>query len=1314
MNKSNEETQPLPVKPRRKRRWRRFFLWTGLLLFVFLLFLLFPGSRMIVSWQLGEWLAREGMAGEFRVEGDAIRGLRVEDLSAQGPGRVLKARRVGFSYRPWELWTGKIRTVFLEEVEVAWDLAVASPGRGKKALGDERERQAPDFKGLVDTVGRWLTPADVKAGVKRFELRKGEQVLADLGGFTLDSEAGLGGMKLRWENLSAMGVALPPQEIEIRLAKGAVFLSGFVLESQLAEIGEMEVTFPRESAIEVNGKLLLAGGEIALAWSDAGEASVTLEAGVVDLRKLALWAEDLARTLQGKDAKELMPSLPPGVAVATALDLSVTGMNRKPEQWLAQTTLRLEAGTEPEDLLPLEIVAGWEEGRADLRLRRPGLAEDLFNGDGTWDGEAKSAAFSLRLRMDEPVSEARLWLGRLAPQITLPILPEGRLEIDATGDIGGAGLSSTRLVALWHGLSTDDGVPFPVELRVDRETAVEPWHIQVTATKEAQRIVSIDATFSETSKRYVGRVDVKGLAPSWFGSFLPQQRDALGHVSSLSFEASGAGDMVAERHEGVLESFTLDVPWSKGPPLQVAGDASWNWPEEAALRATVKDPAGPERPGALRVSLEKKQRSGPWAFSVGLDDKGNTVATVDGSIDERSLVYEVDLSVDGLDPMLAARFAPEETPLAAFGKIALVASGRGDIKQQQHQGKFQLKGASYQPPDMALIKAEAEGTYQWPERVAVARMSLTNDKSAALLDGLVYEPGRITVGDARLRHVGVELSRLTASVPLPTTEMDWRQLLDTDQALRLQLVNTGTDLAVLPTLLPIPALRGLSGKLTADFRLDGTARAPVLGGFVEITNLLYAAVGELPSSSLRLDLGSKDKRLEMSGQWQPRGYPPITWQAAMPFRPGDWARRPEVLANEPLSGSIEAKNWDISLFRPFVPGLKTLEGKLDISLKPGGTVGKPTMQGGLTLTNGGLAFPTRGMPEPKDISIKLVWRGDVVAIEQFKATASGGTLSVGGDIRFRDITKPQLNINLQGRQMLAFRDDSMILRADLDLTLRGPFDAAVLQGEIGIVDSLFFRDMELITVSLPGGAPAPPSLPAGPTRKAGPAVMPVPVPISNWPLDLVVTMKTPFLVRGNLATADIKGSVTIKGTAGRPILDGSFKASTASAKLPLSTLTIPKAKLIFRPDAGLDPFVEVSAFSRVSGYELRLFVEGPLSAPQTYLSSDPPLPESEIMSMLATGVSTDGLQNGDVAMSKLLLLAIDTLERAPAGSYRARLGRLLSGLDNFDLRAGETDPFTGRRMNSATLQLSSKFFITGAMDENNNTRGLLLYVLRFK
>ena len=129
---------------------------------------------------------------------------------------------------------------------------------------------------------------------------------------------------------------------------------------------------------------------------------------------------------------------------------------------------------------------------------------------------------------------------------------------------------------------------------------------------------------------------------------------------------------------------------------------------------------------------------------------------------------------------------------------------------------------------------------------------------------------------------------------------------------------------------------------------------------------------------------------------------------------------------------------------------------------------------------------------------------------------------------------------------------------------------------------------------------------------------------------------------------------------------------------------------------------------------MNITIYGPASSPQHILSSSPPLPENEIFFLLATGSTSENLADSSTATGKAYQLLLDSWLRSSPGKLKT-LKTLVSNLNQkVNINLGSTDPFTGKTFNSATVKVHDRWYFVASIDLENNTRGLVLYSIRFK
>jgi len=214
-------------------------------------------------------------------------------------------------------------------------------------------------------------------------------------------------------------------------------------------------------------------------------------------------------------------------------------------------------------------------------------------------------------------------------------------------------------------------------------------------------------------------------------------------------------------------------------------------------------------------------------------------------------------------------------------------------------------------------------------------------------------------------------------------------------------------------------------------------------------------------------------------------------------------------------------------------------------------------------------------------------------------------------------------------------------------------------------------------------------------------------PLRDWKFDLTIKSKDPFLIRGNLATGRAIIDMTMTGTGLHPQLQGQVRLENFDATLPFSTLSINLGFVYFTPDDPLNPRLELQGTSLVRDYTIHVYVYGTANAPQAVFSSEPPLPQEEIISLLATGTTREELSSGNVLASRAGLLLLKQLYRKIFKKGAGPEREDNSFFNRLDVEFGNTDPRTGEQTATARYKVSDHVVLIGDLGTQGGFRGLV-------
>jgi len=410
----------------------------------------------------------------------------------------------------------------------------------------------------------------------------------------------------------------------------------------------------------------------------------------------------------------------------------------------------------------------------------------------------------------------------------------------------------------------------------------------------------------------------------------------------------------------------------------------------------------------------------------------------------------------------------------------------------------------------------------------------------------------------------------------------------------------------------------------------------------------------------------------------------------------------------PFTFSAKLPPSPAGLFAPFIPNVRLLEGRLSVDASATGSLEKPVFHGGIALDLPAIRFQDADLPGINHLLADLRFTGTELTFYRFTGDVAGGPFSVTGRLRLDNLTDPLFDLRLQSQGTLLVRNDTLTLRADSDLRIAGPINQAQVSGKIGITKSRFFREIEILPIGLPG-RPAP-------KMASGSFDLSLTTPpFRNWSYDVAITTIEPFAVKGNLANGSIEGNLHLGGTGLAPTLDGTAYIENFVASLPFSRLTVDHGTLYFSSNTEpLNPRLDIHGSSRIRDYNVNVYLYGTASEPQTLFTSEPSLPQEDVIALLATGATTrDFAQNNQVLAGRAAALLARDLYRKLFPKRNAPANER-NPLDHFSLDVGAVDPRTGKQELMGRLKLSNEYQFSAGVDMQGDVRMQLQYLIKFQ
>jgi translocation and assembly module TamB len=376
-----------------------------------------------------------------------------------------------------------------------------------------------------------------------------------------------------------------------------------------------------------------------------------------------------------------------------------------------------------------------------------------------------------------------------------------------------------------------------------------------------------------------------------------------------------------------------------------------------------------------------------------------------------------------------------------------------------------------------------------------------------------------------------------------------------------------------------------------------------------------------------------------------------------------------------LSGSI-----NLRLLVGFFPGLEA-NGAAMVNAAISGTISRPRITGRSSVSDASghyEDFPT-GLSH---VTGEFLFDTDRLIFDNVTAEAGGGKISLSGSVNYGTGELEYL-VNVAAPRLLIRYPEGMSWLAGGNLQLSGTASAGVLSGNVQVERMLLGAKMDLATFFASSSETSRGSSTSSPFLR-------------NLQFDISGTTTPSARLEWASAHVEIDGDVRLRGTWDRPLLLGHIHLLSGEMVFRGNNYRVTRGDINFSNPFRLDPVLNVEATSQISQYEVTIDFTGPASRLTLSYRSDPPLPDSDIVALLALGTpgeesalrsSTSGSQNyGATAL----------LSEAISSQLGGRIEHLF-GISNF-----RVDPFlagTTTEQNAAARvtiekQITKDFLVT--------------------
>jgi translocation and assembly module TamB len=389
--------------------------------------------------------------------------------------------------------------------------------------------------------------------------------------------------------------------------------------------------------------------------------------------------------------------------------------------------------------------------------------------------------------------------------------------------------------------------------------------------------------------------------------------------------------------------------------------------------------------------------------------------------------------------------------------------------------------------------------------------------------------------------------------------------------------------------------------------------------------------------------------------------------------------------NVQAHGAVNAK-----LAQSFSPEISS-SGHIDFHLTAQGPLKQPDLEGQFNLNNVNLAY----QQIPNGISHlngSMVFNQDRLELRDLVGTTGGGTVTLGGFLIYQQGIYGDITATLKDTR---FRYAGLSSTTDAKIRLQGTGNSMLVSGNVQITRFLVGPNMDFAALSGGAGAVSAPPDPNAFGNKVR--------------LDIHITSAPQMDFQNSFA--QIAGSVNlrIRGTVAQPAVLGRINITDGKATYSGTTYQLQHGDIYFTNPVKIEPTIDLDATTRIEEYDVTIGLHGTASKLTPTFRSEPPLPEADVISLLAQGRTQEeqSIYNTQQQQAGVNGTANAVLSGALNATVSSRIQKL------FGVGSVKIDPtYTGSLGQSSaritvTQNIGQQVLLTYATSVNSTTQQLI-------
>ncbi|MBU1356371.1 MAG: translocation/assembly module TamB domain-containing protein [Candidatus Edwardsbacteria bacterium] len=607
--------------------------------------------------------------------------------------------------------------------------------------------------------------------------------------------------------------------------------------------------------------------------------------------------------------------------------------------------------------------------------------------------------------------------------------------------------------------------------------------------------------------------------------------------------------------------------------------------------------------------------------------------------------------VSGLtkDPDVIGSFRLKEAIISNFS--CLYFDGSMSLKQvvskPQGDGKFVATGLAIgsQSIDRVELLTELRGLDWGGLSVHVVKDSMTEALATGMVElkgkqinlaisKLFYSFGDQTVVNSQPIHLSIEGSNINLE---PTKLVAGRGAITlegfyhSDKSVFFKINGDAIDSRRIVDLLNLK--KTVHGLLDFDINISGSLNAPEMAASLILNNARFE---QFTADRVAIDCRYSDQVVNLDKLAITRYGQLSEIALSVPINLGIGPEAGKLL-DQPMSGEVVLRDIGTWAFFPMAELLSVYEGKVDLSVRLSGTPFKPLLNGEMTIANAKMVLRPFGMYLHK-VQAFAHFNADSLVIDNITAsTENQGKVEIKrGEIILNKFIPSTMYFLIEVEKApvrnIPFIEGNVNARIEIGGTVNYPR----IKGEV-------YANSALITLPFaPAEEPPPPEGGAKPMD-----------------LDLSITGSQGIWLRNADADIELKiENLNVRMRQNVLFLSGRLETIQGVYRFLDRRFDITEGQLTFTNAVVINPELNLAAQTELNDEartKVFLKVGGSALQPKLAFSSEPSMPEQDILTMLSVGMKIEGDGNGDLG-DQVLNRTTDVLSNMLGGMIQKKTG----------------------------------------------------------